>query len=413
MRRTKAIAARLARGPTQVAGGLIVAQIFTAVALLLIARRLVVEEFGAFAALYATSLAIAAMVDFGSSQLWTRELATSPDALDRLMHNVWRRAILSLPSVAIVALYGAARSRAELSFTTVALVSLQPITYLLSAGWSAAIRALDSPARATWYVAAGNLWFVVIVALAPKRLLLEAAAFGATTSWLLTAFLSYVRLRPRRTASAVSGRRSNPWAGASHLGLYTVLASVQRLDIALVSALSGRAEAGLLAAVTRWDQPISLLANAVALHQFPDFARARSLRQARSLLRSGAPLLAFAAVLAGLIFVLAPSLVESTLGPAYSDAVPILRLVSIGVLPTLIALPLGSLLQAQGHERFATGARAVSTVVYLLVIGLGAHHFGGIASPIATLVAGVGVAAVYSYVVLTARDRTDAADLTG
>ncbi|MEY2401384.1 MAG: hypothetical protein QOJ08_1495, partial [Ilumatobacteraceae bacterium] len=59
-----------------------------------------------------------------------------------------------------------------------------------------------------------------------------------------------------------------------------------------------------------------------------------------------------------------------------------------------------------------TGARAVSTVVYLLVIGLGAHHFGGIASPIATLVAGVGVAAVYSYVVLTARDRTDAADLT-
>ena len=118
-------------------------------AFILIARRLGPEEFGSLAAAYALALVVGGLLDFGSSQKMTRDLA---QGLFRAEFTAWlvKRTAIQLPAALLFSAGLALALQSRQSPAVAICVGLQALTFPLSAGAGAAVRVFRSPALAAW-----------------------------------------------------------------------------------------------------------------------------------------------------------------------------------------------------------------------------------------------------------------------
>lgn len=359
---------------------------------LVLARRLPIDRFGAFAALYAASTGVSTLLDFGSSQRWTRELAREAD-VSSYHHWLRHRTCVQLPIVAVLATLASVLIHDQiLSNVVVVVLSAQALTSTVSTGALAAVRARISPSRAAWFVFIGNLFFLSCVVSSPTRSLLMAGALGATVSWLITAGLA---LASTRHLSGDSVRRParNPWVGTAGFGLFGLAVALQPFDVVIVGAIAGASEAGRVSAVSKWIQPALLLSYAYGVNVFPGLANAKSDRDALTQLRAASRILVVVVAVCIGILVTAPWLVSVLLGSEYKDSVILLRLLAIGALPVAINQPCVAFLQARGQEHFLAVATLGVVGADLVGTALLAHALGGAAIPIVSTI-GYSVLAV-------------------
>jgi O-antigen/teichoic acid export membrane protein len=338
-----------------------------------------------FASLYAASSGLSTLLDFGSSVRWTREISRSRD-LASYHHWLARRTVAQLP---IVILFGALANTIVganvLSRAAVSLLCVQALTATLSFGSLAAVRALVSPSRAAWFIFAGNSFFLLCAAASPTTSLDVLGALGASGSWLITTALALGATRKLRSSRRIPSM-GNPWTGTAGFGLFGLAVALQPFDVVIVGALAGADEAGRIAAVSRWVQPVLLITYAYGTNVFPSLAAARSDHDAISELRS-AIYVVFAVVGVSLaIFVSAPWLVSALLGPGYGSSVLVLRLLALWCIPVAVNQPCVAFLQARGQERFLAFVTLAVTTVNLAAIAAFARVMGATAIPIFSLV---------------------------
>lgn len=372
---------------------LLAGQAATGLALLVLARRSEPASLGIFAALYTSSLSVGGLLDFGSSQLWTRELSRGL----RVHHfRPWmiRRTLAQVPMAGLFVLSAWELTPARLSHVTVFALALQAATYPFAQGALAAVRGLRSAALATWLVAAGNVVTLLAAMVAPTSTIFEAVAIASSLSWLLTAFLA---LWLTRTLTKYTSEQwvGNPWRGSVHFGVFSAVLLAQGFTGVLIAALAGGIEAGNLAAIAQWTQPVYLLAAAYATHMFPILSAASSNAVAYRLLRPVWLIAAVGAAVSLLIFVLAPQLVHMFLGAKYEDSIPLLRLSALAATPVLLGQPLAGFLQARGGERFVAITTAVGVPLVLLAIVLLARTVGASVGPLTSGALSLSLAAVF------------------
>jgi len=387
-------------GSASTAIAIVAGQVVAGLSLLILARRLAPEDFGAYAVLYATGVALGGLLDFGSSQLRIRELARG-SGLDLFASWLWRRAVWQ--ALAVAAMIGIAQlvggNRVGL-LAAAALIS-QGFTLPISLAWSGAVRALRSPALGTWFVAAGNALLLVVVVAAPSRFLVDAAALAAMASWLVTAACSWSVTRAD-FGSIRSRWVGNPWDGSAAFGFFGLAIVLQGLQVVVVGAVAGSTEAGELAAVARWVQPVYLAAAAFSTQTFPGMAGAASDAAARRILRPIWAVSGFGAVIAAAIVVAAPTLVDRLLGDGYENSAALLRALAIAAIPVLFNQPLATFLQARGSERPVAISTSFIMACLLAATAASAAWVGAIAAPVCF---GVAQIVLLAALILLSRNR--------
>jgi len=374
-------------GSASTAIAIIAGQVVAGLSLLILARRLAPEDFGAYAVLYSAGLPLGGLLDFGSSQLRTRELAQG-SGLGSFTSWLLRRTVWQ--TLAVAATIGIAQlvTGNRLGLLAAAGLISQGVTFPISLGWSGAVRALRSPALGTWLVGAGNVLLLVVVVAAPSRFLVEAAALAATASWLVTAACSWSLTRTY-FGSIRSRWVGNPWAGSSAFGFFGLAIVLQGLQVVVVGAVAGSSEAGKLAAVARWVQPVYLAAAAFSTQMFPGMAAAASDATARRILRPIWVVIGVGLFVAAAIVVAAPTLVDGLLGDGYGNSATILQVLAISAIPVLFNQPMATFLQARGSERPVAIATILTVGLSLVATAIAATWVGAIAAPLASAVAQV------------------------
>ncbi len=368
------------------ATALVFSQATSAIALLFLARRTEPEAFGSYIGLYGAALSVGALVDFGSSQYRTRELAKGHE---RANFRWWlrRRSVMQLPVVVVFGLIAAALIGDRLPMLcTVGLVA-QALTYSASQGSMSAVRATRSPVMAEWFVGIGNLVLLVVCVVGPSSVLLVAAGLGAAGSWLLTTIIGLVVTRHLVGGAAPPPELRNPWGGSTSFGVSSFVTSIGGFAIAAIVWTSGADQAALIGAVNKWGQPIVLFAAAYAAYMFPAFARASTDRAAFQLLRPLRVIVGLGTLLAVALMLISPWLVDTLLGEAYAGAETILRLTLLAAIPVLVSQPLTSFLQARGEERFVARLFVgISVTVFPLSIA-GSVVLGAASIPLFSILA--------------------------
>ena len=371
-------------GVLSTGGALAAGQVTTGLALLVLARRASPTSFGLFAVLYGASLAVATLLDFGSSQRQVRELSRG---YGRRQFRGWlvQRSAFQAPAGVVFAVVCVAVLRGRLPVVAVLGLSMQAITFPLSNGALSAVRALRSPALAAWMVAAGNIVLLGTTIAAPDRYLVAASGAAAATSWLVTTVAALWATRSL-VGCDYGGLGRNPWAGTAGFGIFAVAVALGGLDILIVGAVGGAVEAGQLAAVSRWIQPIILIAAAYGTHIFPSLAAADSDQAAVRSLRGALPAIGLAVIAAGLVVAGAPWLIHNLLGSEYDGSASLLRLLAIGCLPIVLSQPLATVLQARHQEKFVAKTSTAGLLLVLLLIALLVRRFGAAAVPVSGFV---------------------------
>jgi O-antigen/teichoic acid export membrane protein len=346
----------------------------TGAGFVVLARRLSLREFGLFSALYGASVAFGGLVDFGSSSRVTRDLAQGV-GIGSFHSWLWRRTTIQFIGVTAFSLAALVLLSGKLPAASIILLSLQALALTFAGGCLAAVRALVSVGRATWFVVFGNVLFLVSVVASPARVVLVFASAGATASWLVSAAFALRSIRNVMTPSTDS-KQANPWIGAWGFGVIGLAAAAQGLDVAILSAVAGSEEAGRYAAVSKWVQPIILIAYAFGMQSFPALAKAGSHAAATAVIRAGRNALLAAVAVAVLLASLAPVLTTTLLGSRYQSSIGLLRLLSIACIPVVLCQPLIAFLQARGRERWAGGALAGASAAILLAIAILGKHIG-------------------------------------
>lgn len=344
---------------------LVAGQALTGLAILILARRSEPESFGIFAALYAASLSFGVILDFGSSQLWTRELARGKR---RGHFRPWlvNRTFAQAPFVAGFTVIALVVTPSRMSIGATIGLALQSGSFTLAQGALASVRAMRSPALAIWMIAGGNSLMLAAALLAPESKVFEAVAIASALSWVAATVLALTSTR-HQMERGMRNWRENPWKGSVHFGQYGLVLAAQGFTIAIIGALAGAAQAGALAAVVQWTQPMYLLSSAYAGYMFPTLAAATSDAAAFRLLRPLWLVGASGATMCIALVAVAPRLVHTLLGAGYQDSVALLRFSALAGLPVLVGQPFAGFLQARGHERWVA-----NTTTIVIVLGLGA-----------------------------------------
>jgi O-antigen/teichoic acid export membrane protein len=362
-----------------------IGQALTGLAFIVIARRTSPSVFGPFAATYSISIVAGGLMDFGSSQRMTRDLARTKDLGDLgswLARRTGPQAVTTL-ALAIALLYLNPIPNAS---TATVILAMQAVTFSIALAFAGAVRAVRSPQLAAWHVAAGNSLLLTVALAAPREHFFLWCAGAASASWLLSSGLGAVSLR---NSGSLFLRRSsgNPWINSAGLGAYGFATGLLALGVPVVTVIAGDQAAGNLAAVSRWVQPLVLLSLSYSAFMFPRFASYATDQEAIRHVRSAIPVVALAVVASGAMVALAPTLVRLLLGSDYVGAVNILRLSAVAVIPSILGQPLASLLQARGDDRFVGILGVTTSVGALAVTAALCNSIGAASNPVANGIA--------------------------
>ncbi|MFZ4810213.1 MAG: hypothetical protein ACOYL9_02605 [Ilumatobacteraceae bacterium] len=360
------------------------AQGCNALAFAVLTHRTSLGAFGAFVGVYAAAMALGSIADFGASALRLRQIA-SGGAHPALVPWLLTRAFWHGVMVVALAAVAVPLTHSLLSPLTVILLCAQVLTMNFAVGAAADVRGVRSPLFAEGFVLAGNVLVIVTALAAPDSRVLELTAAAAMTSWLLTAALALIALPPSSRRLEKPDRRLNPWRGSFNFGLGSLAVAISGLSVPVVALVAGSADAAQLGAVSRWHQPITLLAAGTSAFLAPRFAAAITDTDAVHMLRSIRLHLMLGVAGSLALFLVAPVLVQVLLTEEYGASVMLLRLYALAAVPVLLGQPLIVLLSARGHDRFVGRLFLLATSVGLAATALFAAAFGASAAPIAAL----------------------------
>lgn len=354
-------------------GSTAVSQILMALMYLVTARSLDPADFGLVVTAIAVANVLAGVSDFGANSLWVREIARDAISRDRFSSLFGSKLLLCAAGGAFIAMV---------------FVLFVDVPYLWAAvpvGLGvvfnqASLVGLRSQARGdlvSIFILAERLVAVLLfglLALVDKDMgahLWFSLAVGSFTAGGLALLFTPRKVRPRARLSLV-----NPWAGSRYFGLSSMSTSLQSLDVPILSAVAGGGAAGLYGAVSRWTQPMGLLASAYSSASAPYIAKSKSIREAWSYMRRGVWLPTVAILACVVVVIGAPVFVDLLIGSAYLGAAPVLRILAAGTIFGVLNQPLAVLLQNSGHDRYVSRVSITGVPVQLLSVVSLAFAFG-------------------------------------
>ena len=350
------------------AGSTGTAQVVVAVLYIVTARSSAPDQFGLVVAAIAVGTTAVGLLDFGTNSYWTRELAAR-----RLNAEVLGKRLTSKLLYAAVVLFAWSLSTA-LWVQSMSLWIAGPIamSVLLSQTLQVPLRSLgrgDIVAVAVLLeklVAAATFMVLMSVGAPPVTALWLALSIGGLSSALFCWKLTPIAARPVLRLS----RSTNPWTSSRHYGIATAALTAQSLDIPTLTMFGGANAAGVYAAVSKWTQPMSLLASAFSSASAPHIAKADSGRAAWRSAKKSIWLLWAAIGLCIIIAIFAPPIVEILVGPKYAPASGVLRVLAIATVFAVINQPLYVFLQSRGFDRPIALITLSSVLLQLALVAL-------------------------------------------
>jgi O-antigen/teichoic acid export membrane protein len=360
-----------------------IAQAILAVIYVFTARSAAPSDFGLVVNAVAIGTTAVGFLDFGTNSYWVRELASN-----RLDASVLGQRLASK------LLYSAAGFGAW----TAATLFLVPSSNLWMAGpvgMSVVLsQSFQVPLRG---LGRGDLAAVATlvdktVAGAVFLALLSTGVAATSALWLclsaggLSSALLCWRLTPQpRRAVLVLRRTTNPWSASSHYGIASVAITAQSLDIPALTVFGGASSVGIYAAVSRWTQPMGLLANAFSSASAPHIARAHSAREAWDTARKSIWLLGVAMGLSLVTAIFAPFIVETLIGPNYVGSADVLRILALSTVVSIANQPLYVFLQARGFDKPIALITVLTVVIHLSLVSLLSTNIHALGAAVASL----------------------------
>ncbi|MCP1504238.1 O-antigen/teichoic acid export membrane protein [Curtobacterium herbarum] len=391
----------MAHQALMLAGATGASQVLVAVLYLLAARGVAPSQFGTTVSGIALGTAAAGFIDFGTNNHWTRELARRAMPNDVFVG----RLVSKVGVAAVAALIWCAVTGALFPGSHIWIAG--PIALALVAN-----QAYQVPLRSA---ARGELVALVIVA---DRVFAAVVFFALLAAGVATPAALWIALSVGSLGAAAVGwllapaehravrpRFQFPWRGAHYFGLTVVATSSQALDLTLLSTVAGSAAAGVYGAVSRWTQPMSLLAAAFSSALAPYAARSSDLRATWLEVRR-AVWMPFAAIaLAIVVFFAAPLIVDVLLGGAYSGSAAVLRVLALVVIPSIICQPLVVVLQSIRRDRFVAIVMLIAALGQLVLVAVFSGSAGALGAANAALIAQVFILVALGLGVLRLRTR--------
>jgi len=380
-------------------GSTALAQVTYALVYLIAARDAPVAEFGAVAAAIALGTAAAGYLDFGTNALWVREVAKGELSLSRLSSLTITKLLIAF----FVALIWAVAWLSAAPNSSMWLAGPAGATLLLSQTMQVPLRGAALIERVAISIVADRAVVLVILltfiaAAAPASISLGIAVI---TGPAVSGILCHLLTPPGQRIRFKIDKPANPWEGAAGYGVASAAVGSQSLDATILNLTSGGASAGAYAAVGRWLQPFGMLANAFASVSIPHVAKAPSFREGIRIARKSLWLLIMAAAGCLCVIPLAPWAVGTLLGPTYTASIPVLQIMSIGMLAAIANQPLATILQSRGYDKGVSAVIAIGVAIQLTTVAAFAPYMGATAGALGFATMQILLLAVLS--MLTAR----------
>jgi O-antigen/teichoic acid export membrane protein len=360
--------------------GLVAAQGIGAVTLVVAARQLGPQHYGAAMAVVGIATFSATVLDFGGAAHATRALSRAQPDYKDFAGRLGARAC-----IALVALLAAFVVSGFVSGSAVLFAAVPALAAMVSLEQSALapFRAVSANIAVSVLLACEKLATLLTFSIAvvmghpdAEMLVVALIAGPALTSLLAAIWAHYGKVLPH--LFAYRPRPASPWRGMVHLGIGNIALGAQYLDAQVVTVFSGAGSAGEYIAVARAAGPLGLAATGLTQTIFPEMSRSASDRAAFRILTSALRLMAIPSV--GLLLIAAwpDRIVELVLGSAYADAGPILRVLAVALIASLLAQPISAFLQARNAEK-STGRILVFGVgMQLLLMAILSYRWGGL-----------------------------------
>jgi O-antigen/teichoic acid export membrane protein len=363
-----------------IAGSTGVAQVVTAILYVLAARSADPADFGRVVAALAVGASAVGFLDFGTNGLWVRELARGKLSQRELSSRLFSKLVIAA-AIGLVLGGGSA-----LVFPGSSYWMAAPVGFALLLNQTAQVP-LRGMARAD--IVAVSILTDRAVALITLLLLTFTGAQAFSVLWIaltvgsLGAAAVGTMLTPKFAQARLAfWSRVNPWRDAGYYGLTTLAVSAQALDLPLLAATGGAASAGVYGAVSRWTQPMGLLASAFSSASAPFVARSKSWREALSHIRKGLWLLGLAVLGCLVCVVIAPLVVSILIGSQYEQSAVILQILALSTIPAILNQPLSVILQSMGHDRLVSFVMVGSVGLQLSAVAIAAPAYGAVGAAI-------------------------------
>ena len=374
-----------------------VASVLSAIWVILVARRLTLDEFGQFSVALALVIILTSLSDFGLQFLLARDVVDTGRIRRAVLDAVIiRRLGLAVASaVLMVLLYVVATRDRNLTVPLVFSLSIvgagfyNPTVTGYRATGNISLEVISEIGSRAVVLVAGGLWL-----LAGGGLVAVAVAYSAVG--LAVGVIDYVYVRgksvaepPGRPRPSLSVRAAAPYALASTVG-----SVYQRVDNYLVGLIRGTGAAGLYGASYRFQDMNLLLPSALGQLALSEAAG----QDPRTRLSTGKRVAAQSVLLAlpaALVFGwFAQPLLSFLFGQRYAVAAPIVIVLMISTLPGAAAIALQGLTGVTDPRRFAAataGSLAINVVANLILI----PPFAGLGAAWANVISQAFLAAAY------------------
>jgi O-antigen/teichoic acid export membrane protein len=372
-------------GNSALLGGLeAIGQVVNLAMVVLLARLFGVAALGAYSFAMALGAALGSLASLGATSYAIREIARDGSRTGALLGAIApAQALLALAGVGALAGWAALSAADPSQAVAIASVAASHLISRVGALYQAPSIAGERFGRAAWLSLLERVVALVGFSaasaagagFAAATLALPAAAVIATAlSWILLQRewpLPWQARDPLRTGGAL--RASLPFLWTS-----VVATLYQRGGLLILTAFGGTLAAGAFAAGERLLVPCAMLYGTFAAAAFPAFARLGSepqrLRElAGRCQRIG---LLVTAGLSALIALIAPELVRTVWGHPVAEAVPVLRVLALGVVLRSMAALLAAQCQALGAEADAARDRMLALLAFF-VIAIPAVRYAG------------------------------------
>lgn len=346
---------------------------------ILTARSSSVEIFGLVAASIATGMVAAGLLDFGFNSLLTRELASGKVGLAEF----WARANMKMQiGVALATVwfaFGIFFDRYQMSASLVfvlVLIFQTTLVPLRAANEAVSITLLFFFER---MIATIVFFSLVFLDLTESEALTISVLIGTAMASIVSVLIS----RKKNMMKAGVFTKVWAWRGTHGYGFSSAANALQQMDVPLLTMFAGPAASGIFASVSKWTQPLGIVANAFSTAATPFIAKAAGIREAIKGARKAAWLILLACVSAGLLVPLAPVIVEVLLGSSYLHSIQVLQLLAIGTIPAILNQVLAAGLQARGFDRQVAITNMTGVILQLIFIICVSGVGGAIAAAVA------------------------------
>jgi O-antigen/teichoic acid export membrane protein len=372
---------RFARQFTAVLSGYVGSAIIRAVALVLLARLALPDDFGFFSSVAAAIVIAQAMTDLGLAKLILREHSARVDhalVSAALRTNSRLSALLAL--LLTIMLLGAGLTADSRFFYLLPLAVAAAAEKNADTFLSIALANQQASVNTTNIIVRRTLSLLVFVSATSLGL---DPLFAFSAGEMLAALVSAVLAR-RYASSRVQPATSVPFRAGLPFWLNSMAVQARNFDVLMTSAVSGTTQAGFYASATRLTGPLQLVASAAATVLLP-FAT-RSTARLR-MVHASLVFLAVTSIAYISLALLVPYVVPLVLGDAYVPSILVIQIVLIGLPFASLTALLTSALQGWGLARMAAVVAIGFTIVCLAGVFSGASLNGAVGASIGLTIA--------------------------